>query len=266
LFTFFLLKYIKDPIDVDIMLRRVRAEVAKSTNNYQVPWSSSSLIGEFSFNLSPRVVTAPSPLPVATPSPQPSPQKPVAIVTPPKPTPSLPSNPQRSTLISKTTGVDYTPLRELLQEKKWKEADRKTWDLMLAATKREKEGRIDSESAKKFSCEDFRMIDQEWLAASGGKFGLSVQLKIYKQTGNPIGSYNSEAYARFGDAVGWRVNGIWKSDSDFIWSANAPLVAPLGHLPFIWSAAWVVTGGDRWGWIVGVGGGEVSSRAAVCGL
>lgn len=93
LFTSFLLKYIREPIDVDAMLRKVRAEVAKTTKNYQVPWNSSSLIGEFSFNSSPSVVTAPTPTPIITPSP----------VFTPQPTP--PTQP-RSTLISSTTGVD----------------------------------------------------------------------------------------------------------------------------------------------------------------
>jgi hypothetical protein len=102
---------------------------------------------------------------------------------------------------------------------------------MLAAAKREKEGSIDSESAEKFSCEDLQMIDREWLNASGGKFGFSVQLSIYKQTGNSIGDYNSQAYARFGDAVGWRVNGNWKKYPDLTWSTNAPSSAPKGHLP-----------------------------------
>ncbi len=102
---------------------------------------------------------------------------------------------------------------------------------MLEAAKREKEGWIDSKSAEKFSCEDLRMIDREWLAASGGQFGFSVQLAIYKQTGNSIGDYNSQAWQRFGDAVGWRVNGNWKTYSDLTWSTNAPSSAPKGHLP-----------------------------------
>jgi len=168
---------------------------------------------------------------IAVVSPQPSPSPPV--LTPPKPTPSNPPIQPRSTLISSTTGVDYTTLRELLQQKKWKEADQKTWDLMLASAKREKEGWKDSKSAEKFSCEDLRMIDREWLAASGGQFGFSVQLAIYKQTGNSIGDYNSQAWQRFGDAVGWRVNGNWKTYSDLTWSTNAPSSAPKGHLPGI---------------------------------
>jgi uncharacterized caspase-like protein len=51
LFTSYLLKHIETPnIDVDIMLRRVRDDIIKATDNYQVPWNSSSLRQEFSFN------------------------------------------------------------------------------------------------------------------------------------------------------------------------------------------------------------------------
>jgi uncharacterized caspase-like protein len=51
LFTSYLLKYIATPnIDVDVMLRRVRDDVVNETKNYQVPWNSSSLRQEFSFN------------------------------------------------------------------------------------------------------------------------------------------------------------------------------------------------------------------------
>jgi len=73
---------------------------------------------------------------------------------------------------------------------------------MLEAAKREKEGWIDSKSAEKFSCEDLRMIDREWLNASGRKFGFSVQLAIYKQKGNSIGDYNStRGYQGFRDSI-----------------------------------------------------------------
>jgi len=168
--------------------------------------------------------------PVATPSPQPSPKPTVAVITPPKTAPSKPPSQKRSTLISSTTGVNYSPLRELLQQKKWKEADQKMWDLLLTAANRQKEGWIDYESAEKFSCEDLRIIDQEWLAASGGKFGLSVQLAIYEQTGNLHKKQYAEdmiAYDRFGEAVGWRENGNWKVYDELNFSTNAPS----GHLP-----------------------------------
>jgi tetratricopeptide (TPR) repeat protein len=79
LFTSYLLKYIKTPnLDVDLMLRQVRSNVAKDTKNYQVPWNSSSLTGEFAFNQKAETTT-PKPSPTATfstsqPQPSPSPQ------------------------------------------------------------------------------------------------------------------------------------------------------------------------------------------------
>ena len=222
-FTSALLENIKKPnIDVQLMFRRVSTSVKEKTNAVQQPWTEGNLEGD-EFYLNPQQTVVVSPPPFSPPPVTPSP-----VVTPPKPPPSTQP---RSTLISSTTGVDYTTLRELLQQKKWQEADRKTAALMLAAAKREKEVWIDSKSAEKFSCEDLRMIDREWLAASGGQFGFSVQLAIYKQTGYPIGDYNEQAYARFGDAVGWRVNGKWKTYSDLTWSTNAPAIAPKGHLP-----------------------------------
>ena len=241
LFTSYLLKYIKTPnMEVDLMLRKVRSDVAQNTNDYQVPWTSSSLIGEFAFN---QKTETTSPIVTSPPVPNPSPS--IAAVPTPKPTPSPVLSKPGTTLISRSTGVNYTNLRDLLAAKKWKEADQKTTGLMLTAAKREQEGYIDDDSAQKFSCEDLRMIDQEWLAASDGKFGFSVQLAIYKQTGNPIGDYNQEAWTRFGDAVGWRVNGNWKEYSDL--NYRSALLAPQGYLPI--APEWVV--GISEGWVNG---------------
>ena len=218
-FTSALLQYIQTPnLDVRFMFGNVIESVIKITKEEQEPWTEGNLRGGSGFYLNPQQSVPVSPQPSSSPP----------VLTSPKPTPT--TQPQ-STLISSTTGVDYAPLRELLQQKKWKEADKKNLDLMLAAAKREKEGWLDEESVKKFSCEDLRMIDREWLAASGGQFGFSVQLAIYKQTGNSIGYHNSQAWQRFGDAVGWRVNGNWKKYADLTWSTNAPSSAPKGHLP-----------------------------------
>ena len=50
MFTAHLLKHIKDPgIEVGRMLRKVRVDVLRETNEKQIPWDSSSLTGEFYF-------------------------------------------------------------------------------------------------------------------------------------------------------------------------------------------------------------------------
>lgn len=232
LFTSYLLKYLKTPnVEVDLMLRKVRSDVAQNTNNYQVPWTSSSLIGEFAFNQ--KTETTP---PIVTSSPVPKPSPSIAVVPTPKPTPSPVLKPG-TTLISRSTGVNYTNLRDLLAAKKWKEADEETTKAMLQAAKREKEGWFRDVDIDNFSCEDLRMIDQLWVSASKGKFGFSVQKEIYESLGG-TSEYNEEVWNKFGDRVGWRKGGSWLWSSDLTYSDEAPKA----HLP---NTLWVTFYLDR---------------------
>ncbi|UCD31022.1 MAG: DUF1566 domain-containing protein, partial [Desulfobacterales bacterium] len=51
LYTKYLIKYAKTPgLTVEQVLKKVRVEVLKETNNEQIPWESSSLTGNFYFN------------------------------------------------------------------------------------------------------------------------------------------------------------------------------------------------------------------------
>ena len=107
-------------------------------------------------------------------------------------------------------GVDYTRLRELLRAQQWREADQETRQVMLKATQREKQGYLNVSDIEQFPCPDLQTIDQLWEVASGGKFGFSVQKKIYVETGNPLdGKYHKGTFEKFGDRVGWRVNNNW---------------------------------------------------------
>ncbi len=86
-FTSHLLQHIRtEGLDVEEMLRRVRAGVKQETGEKQIPWSASSITTEFSFNPG-----SPAPLP-----PEPSPT-PVVVTTPsPSPTPAAIVNPTPS--------------------------------------------------------------------------------------------------------------------------------------------------------------------------
>jgi hypothetical protein len=222
LFTSYLLKYIKTPnMEVDLMMRKVRSDVAQNTNNYQVPWTSSSLIGEFAFNQ--KTETTPPPV---TSSPVPNPSPSIAVVPTPKPTPSPVLSQPGTTLISRSTGVNYTNLRDLLAAGKWKRADQETTRAMLQAAKREKEGWFRVKDFESFSCEDLGIIDQLWLSASKGKFGFSVQKEIYESL-RGTREYNGEVWNKFGDRVGWRKGGSWLYSSDLTYSDEAPKA----HLP-----------------------------------
>ncbi|WP_286825132.1 GUN4 domain-containing protein, partial [Microcystis sp. LSC13-02] len=77
-----------------------------------------------------------------------------------------------------------------------------------------------------FPCEDLRTIDQLWVKYSGGRFGFSVQAKIYRDLGGTR-EYNQRVWKAFGDRVGWRVNNSWIYHFDVTFD----LKAPLGHLP-----------------------------------
>ena len=110
----------------------------------------------------------------------------------------------RSYLISKKTGLDYTSLQELLAAEKWKEADAETARMMFKAAGREKQGWLREEDIKKFSCEDLRIIDQLWLDSSLGKFGLSVQKEIWHRNGSPTIDAPRENWRKFYIDVGWK--------------------------------------------------------------
>lgn len=168
---------------------------------------------------------------IAVVSPQPSPSPPV--LTPPKPTP--PTQP-RSTLISSTTGVDYTTLRELLQQKKWKEADDITFKLMLASAKYQNpdwknRDWLDEKDINSFACEDLKFIDRLWSEYSNNQLGLSAQLKFWNDAKNNSTTI-IEAYRQFAQWVQWILPSSTSSGSSYISSDDIKYAnPPQGHLP-----------------------------------
>jgi serine/threonine protein kinase len=128
--------------------------------------------------------------------------------------------------LNSAVGMDYTKLRDLLTGGKWKEADAETRRVMLAVAKREKEGWLDDESIDKFPCADLRTIDQLWVKYSNGRFGFSVQKRIYQSLGGTR-EYDPKIWRAFGDKVGWRKEGKWLYYSDIIYD----ITAPEAHLP-----------------------------------
>ncbi|MEM9927859.1 MAG: GUN4 domain-containing protein [Cyanobacteria bacterium P01_D01_bin.50] len=130
--------------------------------------------------------------------------------------------------LSSEKGVDYTRLRDLLKAGNWKEADEETLTVMLKAAGREKQDYLNSDDLENFPCTDLRTIDQLWVRYSNGRFGFSVQKRIWESVGQDI--------YKFGDRVGWR-KGIfrtffnnrkeWLYKKDLTFSMSDPE----GHLP-----------------------------------
>jgi hypothetical protein len=123
----------------------------------------------------------------------------------------------------------YQQLEEYLQNQQWKEADQETYRLMITAVGKEEGQWFDREDLLNFPCEDLRAIDQLWVKYSQGRFGFSVQKKIYVECGATLdGRYPGEGiWNKFGERVGWRKNGTWQRRRDL----NISLSSPQGIMP-----------------------------------
>ena len=151
--------------------------------------------------------------------------------------------------LKSAVGMDYRKLRDFLAQGKWKEADWETARVILAVAKREEEGWLDIVNIDNFPCEDLRTIDQLWVKYSDGRFGFSVQKRIYQSLGGTR-QYNSEIWRKFEDKVGW----LYYEDITF------DKRAPEGHLPGPRLPPRKAVGldadvmgvmGGLWGWVVG---------------
>ncbi len=148
------------------------------------------------------------------------------------PTPEPKPVAAETTRVISAVGMDYINLQNLLAAKKWKEADQETARVMLKVAGREKEGWLDISSIDNFPCEDLRTIDQLWVKYSNGRFGFSVQKRIYQSLGGTR-EYNQEVWSKYGDKVGWRKNNSWLYYNDLTFSEKAPEA----HLP-CWELVW----------------------------
>lgn len=141
-------------------------------------------------------------------------------------------------------GIDYRHLRDLLAAQKWQEADHETVYKLKEVLGRQHPAYIKMADIKGFFCEDLLTIDQLWLKYSKGRFGLSVQKRIWEIL------YRD--WDMLGDRVGWRAEGgEWLYRDELTYTLNAPP----GHLPIsIWGQfgffsecnhRWVVGGNEK---------------------
>ena len=122
--------------------------------------------------------------------------------------------------------VDYTKLEQLLAAGKWNEADTETANKMLEVAGRQKKGLLNSESIENFSCPDLRAMDRLWVKYSDGRFGFSVQKRIYQSLGGTK-EYNYNVLIAFYEAIGWKTGEGWATYSLLTFNTQAPSA----HLP-----------------------------------
>ncbi|BAZ86069.1 serine/threonine-protein kinase [Dolichospermum compactum] len=193
---------------------------------------------------------------------QPVPVQPVIIpsISTPQPQPRQQQNipaPQlnnQEVQLKSSCGMDYRKLRDYLAQGKWKEADEETRRVMLAVAKREKEGWLDDKSIDNFPCEDLSIIDKLWVKYSDGKFGFSVQKRIYQGFGGT--GKEHEIWKKFVDNVGWMGDGLVYDKEK----------APKGHLPYTSRYSPEVT----WIWamkmVLGLRCSSLASRLVSCNI
>lgn len=158
--------------------------------------------------------------------------------------------------------VDYTRLRDLLAEGKWKEADEETGALMLTvgyrtAQKKIRDGewthtdpntnRLDLLHLMYFPCTDLCTIDRLWLKYSNGRFGFSIQKRIMSEIGEDalsiLLSRREDGYPiqkileisqTFEKRIGWYTpssEDSHRSTGKFYNDLTFSIQAPYGHLP-----------------------------------
>jgi hypothetical protein len=148
----------------------------------------------------------------------------------------------------------FTQLETFLKNGQWREADEETDRLMLQIAGKEADQWLSVEDIENFPCEDLCTIDKLWVDYSKGKFGFSVQKKVWMDCSGVPGENNWVVYNKFGDQVGWRRGGNWLSYDELTFLLE---ISQLGHLP---------ASGYKLIFDVGQWRSVFFSRAATCNL
>ncbi|MGL4622400.1 MAG: GUN4 domain-containing protein [Chroococcidiopsis sp.] len=124
-------------------------------------------------------------------------------------------------------------LQERLQAEDWEAADQETRRLLAPELVS-----LPPFNPALVQPELIRAIDQMWLTASNGRFGLSVQLRLWQEAVADHPNNNEAAVNAFRDRVGWKlaaprsevdfISSDWLNESELTYS----LQAPEGHLPW----------------------------------
>ena len=155
--------------------------------------------------------------------------------------PSISKPKQKPELISRTTGIDYKPLKELLISKKWQEADRQTQTLVAriidTAKRQNTRSFISINAIAEYACRDIYIIDSIWQQYSDRKFGFSPQQKIWQNI-NQNSDFSLNTWRSFVTKIGWKQGDISNSSGYLLYEQLTfdPKTAPQGHLPW-WFAA-----------------------------
>ncbi|MFQ3680111.1 MAG: GUN4 domain-containing protein [Pseudanabaenaceae cyanobacterium] len=119
-------------------------------------------------------------------------------------------------------GGEPSPLEQALQREKFLEADRLTMQTLCATAGggAAARGWLYFTDVNRIEAHQWQHLDRLWQVYSAGKFGISVQRKLWLAVG--------QNWEKFWLQIGWKRDGRFTRYPDgFTWS----LEAPKGHLP-----------------------------------
>ncbi|MEB3336355.1 MAG: GUN4 domain-containing protein, partial [Leptolyngbyaceae bacterium] len=137
-------------------------------------------------------------------------------------------------------GINYTHLRNLLVSKRWREADQETKALLFQVSTLQQGGEEGTPERKRLTdaqianlpCEDLQIMDRLWVKYSRGRFGFSIQQRIWQKCYQTFWD-KGEMWQVFANRVGWRESFLqsyhWRRYDELIFN----LKAPEGHLPHL---------------------------------
>lgn len=127
----------------------------------------------------------------------------------------------------------YETLQQQLSNQEWFAADKETVRLIADIAGVSDLEDLSPREIRSFSCGELQVIDRLWSAYSDGRFGFSVQRKIYQDLGGSVESTIGEDIQltqRWGAALGWR-EGVseqnpegdrWRKCDELDFSLDAP--------------------------------------------
>jgi hypothetical protein len=136
--------------------------------------------------------------------------------------------------------VNYQRLKELLVAKCWKEADLETDQRMCEAMNRQNETYLQLDHIREFPCVDLHTIDALWVKYSDGKFGFSIQKKIWEECFSSMDVKDAnDDWFEFCRRIGWRGKKVWWFIEKEDWLSYDELKfsssSPTGELPTVQS-------------------------------
>ncbi|ELS03634.1 GUN4-like protein [Xenococcus sp. PCC 7305] len=97
--------------------------------------------------------------------------------------------------------------RTQVKEERLREADQKTFDIMLYIAGRKEQDYLTVEDLEKFDCQAFKEIDKLWLdypKPGTRHFGFSVQKEIWQKNGSPDEKSSVDIWREFYIDIGWK--------------------------------------------------------------